>query len=55
MTTVTWDGIARGYVPPEPLRIYPGLALHDAASGELCGLITARRVDHEVAPAADKW
>ena len=35
MTTVTWDGIARGYVPPEPLRIDPGLALHDAASADV--------------------
>ena len=35
MTTVTWDGIARGYVPPEPLRIDPGLALHDAAPADV--------------------
>ena len=35
MTTVTWDGIARGYVPPEPLRIDPGLALHDAACADV--------------------
>ena len=35
MTTVTWDGIARGYVPTEQLRIDPGLALHDAASADV--------------------
>ena len=35
MTTVTWDGINRGYVPPEPLRIDPGLALHDAACADV--------------------
>jgi len=35
MTTVTWDGVARGYIPREPLTIDPGLARHDARSADV--------------------
>jgi N-methylhydantoinase B len=32
---VSWDGVARGYVPPERLAIDPGLALHDTATADV--------------------
>jgi N-methylhydantoinase B len=32
MTSVVWDGVARGYVPPDPLPISPRLALHETDS-----------------------
>jgi N-methylhydantoinase B len=35
MTTVTWDGVARGYIPAEPLTIDPGLARHEACSADV--------------------
>ena len=35
MTTVTWDGVARGYIPVEPLRIAPELALHETDTAEV--------------------
>jgi N-methylhydantoinase B len=35
MTSVVWDGVARGYVPPEPLPIDPGLDLHETDSAEV--------------------
>ena len=31
-TTVSWDGVARGYVPPATLSIDPGLPLHENGS-----------------------
>ena len=31
MTAVAWDGVARGYIPAEPLAIDPGLARHEHA------------------------
>jgi N-methylhydantoinase B len=35
MTAVTWDGVARGYIPAEPLTIDPGLARHQARSADV--------------------
>lgn len=35
MTAVTWDGVARGYIPAEPLTIDPGLARHEARSADV--------------------
>src|SRR5579859_940683 len=35
MTTVTWDGVARGYIPAEPLVIDPSLARHDQNSADV--------------------
>ena len=35
MTTVTWDGVARGYIPAEPLSIDPGLPRHQARSADV--------------------
>ncbi|MBO3745219.1 hydantoinase B/oxoprolinase family protein [Streptosporangiaceae bacterium NEAU-GS5] len=32
---VVWDGVARGYVPAEPLPIDPSLALHEAGTAEV--------------------
>src|SRR6202047_4691908 len=31
-TAVAWDGVARGYIPVEPLAIDPGLARHETRS-----------------------
>jgi N-methylhydantoinase B len=31
-TTASWDGVARGYVPPATLSIDPGLSLHENGS-----------------------
>ena len=31
-TAVAWDGVARGYIPAEPLAIDPGLARHETHS-----------------------
>ena len=33
--TVTWDGVARGYVPPASLAIDPQLALHETGSADV--------------------
>jgi N-methylhydantoinase B len=35
MTTVAWDGVARGYIPAEPLRIAPELPLHETDTAEV--------------------
>src|SRR6478735_2644526 len=35
MTAVTWDGVARGYIPAEPLVIDPGLARHESHSADV--------------------
>jgi N-methylhydantoinase B len=34
-TEVSWDGVARGYVPPKELAIDPGLTLHDTATADV--------------------
>jgi N-methylhydantoinase B len=34
-TMVSWDGVARGYVPPASLAIDPGLALHETGPAEV--------------------
>src|SRR5690348_8535748 len=34
-TVVAWDGVARGYIPAEPLAIDPGLARHEAHSADV--------------------
>ena len=35
MTSVVWDGVARGYVPAEPLPIDSSLALHETDSADV--------------------
>jgi N-methylhydantoinase B len=35
MTSVVWDGVARGYIPSEPLPISPSLALHETDSANV--------------------
>ena len=32
---VVWDGVARGYIPSEPLPVPPSVHLHTAASGDV--------------------
>src|SRR5271170_6116194 len=34
-TAVAWDGVARGYIPAEPLTIDPGLARHETRSADV--------------------
>src|SRR5262249_59111794 len=56
----SWDGVARGYVPREPLAIDPGLALHETRSEEhtselqsltnlVCRLLLEKKKKHQVA------
>jgi N-methylhydantoinase B len=35
MTNIAWDGVARGYVPAEPLPIDPSLTLHETDSADV--------------------